>query len=87
MAKIVMYTLSTCPWCKKAKTFFEENDITFESIDYDLEDKESQKEIITKMKELGGTTATPFVIIDDIVIVGYRPKEYAKALNLGDGSE
>ena len=38
MKKVVMYTLSTCPWCMRAKKFFREHDIPFEYTDYDKAD-------------------------------------------------
>ena len=36
MKKVSMYTLSTCPWCRKTKKFFKDKNIQFEFIDYDL---------------------------------------------------
>ncbi|WP_157209669.1 glutaredoxin family protein [Methanosalsum zhilinae] len=87
MKKVFMYTLSTCPWCKKAKEFFEEKNIPYEYVDYDLEDKESRKEILSDMKNSGGTTATPFVKIGDEVVVGYNPKKYAQLLGLEEEVE
>ena len=29
MKKVSLYTLSTCPWCRKAKQFFAERNIPF----------------------------------------------------------
>ena len=43
MKKIMMYTLSTCPWCKKTKSFFAEKNIPFEFVDYDKASKEEQE--------------------------------------------
>ena len=36
MKQVTLYTLSTCPWCRKAKKFFTDNNIPFTDIDYDL---------------------------------------------------
>ncbi len=33
---VFVYALSTCPWCRKAKQYFEENDVVFEAVDVDL---------------------------------------------------
>ena len=46
MAKVTMYTLSTCPWCRKTKKFFTEHNIPFEFTDYDLADEATQDKII-----------------------------------------
>ncbi|MFQ5574493.1 MAG: glutaredoxin family protein [Terriglobia bacterium] len=80
MAPVTMYTLSTCPWCFKAKKFFSEKKVEFDFTDYDTVGPEEQKRIVAEMKELGGSTAFPFVRIGDHVVVGYDPERYAELL-------
>ena len=46
MKNVRMYTLSTCPWCKKTKKFFKDHEIPFEYTDYDLTDDETTRENI-----------------------------------------
>jgi len=79
MKKVSMYTLSTCPWCRKTKEWFSQHHIPFEDIDYDLADEATQKRI---MGELDAERANgfPFVRIGDQVVVGYQPDRYAKLL-------
>lgn len=76
MKKVSMYTLSTCPWCRKTKKFFTDHNIPFDFIDYDLADEETQERI---MKELdaNGANGFPFVKIGNDVIIGYNPERYA----------
>ena len=81
MKKVTVYTLSTCPWCRKTKIFFKENDVPFTYIDYDLADEQTQRRIIKEV-DAAGANGFPFVKIDDEIIVGYRPESYAKALGL-----
>ncbi len=78
--KIFMYTLSTCPWCRKTKQFFRDKNIPFEYVDYDLQDEEKQEKILEDMAKHGGNTAFPFVKIDGKVIVGYNPEKYSELL-------
>ncbi|WP_370572735.1 glutaredoxin family protein [Methanomethylovorans sp.] len=80
MKKITMYTLSTCPWCKKAKSFFDEKHIPYEYIDYDKASKEVQEEIRNECKARGENISFPFVIIGDSVVVGYNPEKFMKLL-------
>ncbi|MFP4654746.1 MAG: glutaredoxin family protein [Methanohalobium sp.] len=83
MEKVFMYTLSTCPWCKKTKKFFKKRSIPFDYIDIDKVEDEGEKEkIIAEMKREGGSTATPYVKIGDEVIIGYKPKKYAELLGI-----
>lgn len=81
MKHVSMYTLSTCPWCRKTKKYFTEHQVPFDFIDYDLADTATQARI---MKELDaeGASGFPFVRIDDAVVVGYQPDRYAKLLGL-----
>jgi len=81
MKKVSMYTLSTCPWCRKTKKFFTEKNIPFDYIDYDLADEETQKRIITEMERYGAS-GFPYVVIGGDVIEGYNPEKYTKLLGL-----
>jgi len=79
--KVSMYTLSTCPWCRKTKKFFTERNIPFDYIDYDLADGETQKRIINDM-ERHGASAFPYVMIENDIVEGYSPDKYTKLLGL-----
>lgn len=81
MKKVSMYTLSTCPWCRKTKKFFTERNIPFDYIDYDLTDDSTQKRIITDM-ENHGASGFPYVMIENDIIEGYNPDKYTKLLGL-----
>jgi glutaredoxin len=76
MKKVIMYTLSTCPWCRKTKNYFTEHQIPFTYIDYDLADAATQGKIM----DAEGINGFPYVKIDDEVIAGYLPDLYAKAM-------
>ena len=77
MKKVSMYTLSTCPWCKKTKKFFAEQNVPFDYIDYDLADEATQQRIISDM-ERHRASGFPFVMIDNDTVEGYNPDRYAK---------
>ena len=81
MKNVTLYTLSTCPWCRKAKNFFAEHNISFTHIDYDLADEETQEEISREL-DAAGATGFPFAKIGDNVISGYQPELYSRALGL-----
>ena len=74
-----MYTLSTCPWCRKTKKFFTEHNIPFDFIDYDLADEATQQKIMNEL-DAAGATGFPFVRVGDETIVGYQPDRYTRAL-------
>jgi len=80
--KLFMYTLSTCPWCRKTKNFFKLNHIPFDYIDYDLQPEDEQEKIMKRMLEISNARSFPVVMIGDRVIVGYDPEKYSEALGL-----
>jgi glutaredoxin len=80
MKEVTLYTLSTCPWCHKAKKFFADRNVQFTDIDYDLANKTTQEKILKEL-DAAGATGFPFAKIGDQVIVGYDPERYASALN------
>jgi glutaredoxin len=78
-----MYSLSTCPWCSKAKRYFEEQGVAFEFTDYDRADGETQQRIDRDMREIeaGGF---PVVKIGRNVVTGYQPDKYKELLAFED---
>lgn len=81
MKKVSMYTLSTCPWCRKTKAFFRENDVPFDYIDYDLADQATQDRIMAELTAQGAN-GFPFVRIGDVVTIGYNPARYKELLGI-----
>ncbi len=81
MKKVSMYTLSTCPWCRKTKKYFTEHNVPFEFVDYDLADAPTQDQIMREL-EAAGANGFPFVRIGDRIVEGYQPARYAELLGL-----
>lgn len=81
MKEVSLYTLSTCPWCRKAKKFFSEKGIVFVFTDYDLADASTKDKIMQEM-DAHGAKAFPFVRIGEDFVEGYRPEKYSELLGL-----
>ncbi len=81
MTKVLLYTLSTCPWCRKTKQFFRDRQVPFDFIDYDLASIEEQDRIVAHMRKYTPNVSFPFVLIEDEVVQGYNPEMYEKLLN------
>jgi glutaredoxin len=82
MKRVFMYTLSTCPWCRKAKKYFADHNIPFEYIDYDLQSVPEQERIEQEMKNRSGPLSFPWVLIGDDLVVGWNPARYDELLAL-----
>lgn len=81
MNKITIYALSTCLWCRKSKKYFEEKNIPFECVDYDKQDEDRQKEMMSEMRGAGCTGSFPFIKIGGACVQGYDPEEFEKLLH------
>ena len=77
MAKTIVYSTETCPWCTVAKDFLKENNIEFEAKDV-AEDEAAKGELMQK----SGQMAVPVLDIDGTIIVGFDKDAISKALNL-----
>ena len=81
--KIMLYTLSTCGWCKKVKTLLNENNIQYEYIDLDKCTKEDQKTAVDQLKERKRPVAFPIMIVnDEQVIQGFKKDRIIEALGI-----
>jgi glutaredoxin len=78
---VKLYTLSTCPWCRKAKAFLDDRRVKYSYIDYDLVEEDVQDRIQEEMLA-HNAAAFPFARIGDDFIVGYNPEAYARLLEL-----
>ena len=81
--RVLMYTLSTCAWCKRTKKFLKDNNVEYEYIDVDLCNDEDHKKIRNDILHRGGTISYPTIIVDnEKLITGYSEDEIKKALEI-----
>ena len=66
MSKVVLFSTSTCSWCRRAKRYFRENRIPFKEVNVER-DQEAAKDIIRKT----GQTGVPVIKIGSQWIVGF----------------
>jgi glutaredoxin len=79
--KVLLYTLSTCGWCKLAKKFCRDNEIEYEYIDIDLCTQEDREKVRQDVLRRGGRITYPTVIIDDeILISGFHKDRMTEVL-------
>ena len=81
--KVMMYTLSTCVWCKMTKQYLKDNSIEFEYVNVDLSSEEDKAKIRNDIVRKGGPLSYPTTIVDDkVVITGFRKDLLKEALEL-----
>ena len=70
MKKVTLYTLSTCPVCKKVKQFLDESGISYALIVVDTLDGSEQWAATKELARHNPQASYPTVVIEDVV-VGY----------------
>lgn len=67
---IEIYTIPTCPFCKKAKALLEDNYLEYK--EYDIShDEEKEREELGKKFNISGYVTVPQIIINGKYIGGY----------------
>lgn len=81
--KVLLYTLSTCAWCKLTKQFLRENNIEYEYVDVDLCSEKDRERVRRDIQKRGGDSSYPTIIVDDkILITGFRKDKIREALKI-----
>ncbi len=80
MKKVMLYVLSTCPFCQMTKKYFEKHNIPYDFVDVDLLEDEEKEKTVAKVQEISGRRAFPVIVIGDKVIVGYDELSISEAL-------
>jgi len=80
---IVLYALSTCPWCKKTKKLLEDLGIEYEYADVDLLAGDEKTEAVNIVRKWNSRNSFPTLIVNDsLCIVGFEEDQIRKALKL-----
>jgi glutaredoxin len=80
---VILYALSTCGWCRKAKSFLDDNDVAYELVYVDLLDKKEKEEVLIQVRKWNPRTSFPTVVIDDRQsVAGFKEDKLREALGL-----
>jgi glutaredoxin len=80
--KIMVYALSTCPYCKRTKRFLDEHKVPYNHKDVDMLPDDEQDKVLEEVEKLTGKRSFPVVIIGTEIIVGHDETRLKKALHL-----
>lgn len=67
--EVLLYAISTCGWCKRAKQTLKDLNVEYEYIDIDLCNREDKKEVTKDILSRGGRLAYPTIIIDNKILL------------------
>jgi glutaredoxin-like protein NrdH len=79
--KVMLYTLSTCVWCKRTKALLKDLGVAYDYIDVDLLSGSEEDEVIAEIKKHNPDCSFPTMVINDKkYIVGFKEDEIREAL-------
>jgi glutaredoxin len=73
--RVDLYVTSWCPYCKKARQFFDSRGIKYKAYDIEKDAKAAARQ-----RKLDSRKGVPFAVINGTAIHGYSPERYASAL-------
>jgi glutaredoxin len=79
MPPVTVYSLTTCGWSRKAKSYFKQRGVTAFVIEYDTAGPDLQHKIDAEMQK-EGAQGFPFVRIGGRAVKGYDPAAYDRLL-------
>ena len=65
---VMLYTISTCIWCKRLKIKLNEREIKYRYIDIDLVPYMQKEVLKTQLREIKPRLAFPMMFVDDAFI-------------------
>ena len=77
MAKVIVYSTPTWPWCTKVKDYLDSKDVAYEEFDV-AKDFNKAVEMVTK----SGQQGVPVIEVDGQIIVGFDQAKIDSALDL-----
>jgi glutaredoxin-like protein NrdH len=79
--ELVLFALSTCGWCRKARTFLDENKLKYRYVYVDLLEGDAQKEVFEEVKTRNPRKTFPTLVVDgEEVIAGFNEDKYKESL-------
>ncbi len=78
--KVMLYALSTCPWCRKTKQLLNDMGAEYDYIDVDLAQGQEREQVINEVRKYNPALSFPVILINDKPIIGFKEQEIKDAL-------
>jgi glutaredoxin-like YruB-family protein len=74
---VKMFTTPTCGYCRQAKDFFKDHDISFSEVDV-IQDKVALKEMTDRSGQMG----VPVIFVDEEIVIGFDRERLVQLLGI-----
>jgi glutaredoxin-like protein NrdH len=83
LGDIIIYALSTCPWCKKTKKLLDDLGVAYSFVDVDLLTGTERDQIISAVRKWNPSVSFPTIVINNAkCIVGFKEQDIKESLKL-----
>ena len=79
MPNVTIYTTPTCVYCKMAKKFFADHNVSYKEHDV-AEDEKAREDMVNKSHQFG----VPVIDVDGQIFVGFDKRGLARALKVAE---
>ncbi|MFQ6106922.1 MAG: glutaredoxin family protein [Thermoplasmata archaeon] len=80
--KVMLFALSTCPFCKKVKALLADSDVDYEYVDVDLQSREDRKRLRQELMKYNPRCSYPTLVVDEDIVIGYREERIREVLGV-----
>ena len=78
---LLLYALSTCGWCRKARKYLEDCGYAYRYVYVDLLEGDTLKDVVEEVERYNPKKSFPTLVIDgDVVVAGFDRSNYAEKL-------
>ncbi|MBI4122804.1 MAG: glutathione S-transferase N-terminal domain-containing protein [Parcubacteria group bacterium] len=77
MPNITIYTTPSCVYCKSAKEFFKEHNVSYKELDV-VGDMRAREDMIKKSGQLG----VPVIDVDGSIVIGFDKRKLSELLKV-----
>ena len=82
MGDIFLYTLSTCGWCRKTKTWLSDQGVAYSYVDVDLASRSEKDAIMEKVRRWNPSCSFPTIVVNEReCVVGFNPERLKEILS------
>jgi glutaredoxin-like protein NrdH len=80
---VMLYALSTCGWCKKARAFLDENKVQYDYVYVDLLQGEEKERVMAEVGKWNPRLSFPTVVVDGKEsVAGFKEDRLREVLGL-----
>ncbi len=82
-ARVMLYALSTCGWCRKTKALLNSLGVEYNFVDVDLLKGAEQEKAMKEVEKWNPNSSFPTVVVDNKPIVGFDEQRIREAVGNG----